>query len=130
MAQKAQRAIEAVPPPPARFTLTEWYLNNRQRYRQAEDQQHLAERIRGECDRVCKKYLIICRACVSYNVLHHRLPSVIFVLKSSIYLADINGNYINSIVIEKLNRVYDIWVKVCEKEAVYIGHFQIKIQSV
>lgn len=55
MAQQAQRAMEAVPPPPARFTLTEWYLNNRQRYRQAEDQQHLAERILGECDRVGEK---------------------------------------------------------------------------
>uniref|UniRef100_A0A1B6M9P2 Tektin n=1 Tax=Graphocephala atropunctata TaxID=36148 RepID=A0A1B6M9P2_9HEMI len=51
MTQRAQRHLEAVPPPPARFTINEWYLNNRQRYRQAEDQQHLAERILAESDR-------------------------------------------------------------------------------
>uniref|UniRef100_A0A1B6IBP4 Tektin n=1 Tax=Homalodisca liturata TaxID=320908 RepID=A0A1B6IBP4_9HEMI len=51
MTQRVQRSLEAVPPPPSRFTLNEWYLNNRQRYRQAEDQQHLAERILAECDR-------------------------------------------------------------------------------
>uniref|UniRef100_A0A1B6GLH9 Tektin n=1 Tax=Cuerna arida TaxID=1464854 RepID=A0A1B6GLH9_9HEMI len=51
MTQRVQRSLEAVPLPPSRFTLNEWYLNNRQRYRQAEDQQHLAERILAECDR-------------------------------------------------------------------------------
>ncbi|XP_054257827.1 tektin-1 [Macrosteles quadrilineatus] len=52
MSGKAGKQMESVPPPPARFTLTEWYLNNRQRNRQAEDQQHLADRILAECDRV------------------------------------------------------------------------------
>lgn len=54
MTGKADKQLELVPPPPPRFTLTEWYLNNRQRYRQAENQQHLADRILAECDRVCQ----------------------------------------------------------------------------
>lgn len=35
-----------------RFTLKEWYLNNRQRYRTCEDQQCLADKVLAECDRV------------------------------------------------------------------------------
>ncbi|XP_067011014.1 tektin-1 [Anabrus simplex] len=45
-------AMLAVPPPPPRFTLSEWYLSTRQRYRTAEDQHQLAERIMAESDRV------------------------------------------------------------------------------
>lgn len=50
--QKAQKYLEVVPLPPARFTVTEWHLNNRQRYRQIENQHHLADRVLAECDRV------------------------------------------------------------------------------
>lgn len=35
-----------------RFTLNEWYLNNRHRYRICLDQQALADKILAECDRV------------------------------------------------------------------------------
>lgn len=49
---RAQQNLVVVPPPPSRFTLDEWYLNNRQRYRTAEDQHHLADRILAECERV------------------------------------------------------------------------------
>ncbi|XP_015514892.2 tektin-1 [Neodiprion pinetum] len=41
-----------VPPPPSRFTLDEWYVNNRHRYRCSETQQQLAERLLAECDRI------------------------------------------------------------------------------
>ncbi|XP_022914995.1 tektin-1 [Onthophagus taurus] len=44
--------VVAVPPPPPRFSLNEWYLNNRQRYRACEDQQALADKILAECERV------------------------------------------------------------------------------
>ncbi|KRT78319.1 hypothetical protein AMK59_8646 [Oryctes borbonicus] len=44
--------LVAVPPPPSRFSLNEWYLNNRLRYRTCEDQQALADKILAECDRV------------------------------------------------------------------------------
>lgn len=44
-----------VPPPPARFSLNEWYLNNRTRYRCAEDQQQLADRVLAECERIRNK---------------------------------------------------------------------------
>nr|CAD7576070.1 unnamed protein product [Timema californicum] len=46
------QSLVIVPPPPARFTLTEWGLNNRRRYRLADDQQQLAERLIAESDRV------------------------------------------------------------------------------
>lgn len=42
----------AVPPPPQRFTITEWYLNNRQQSCAASDQQQLADCILAECSRV------------------------------------------------------------------------------
>lgn len=35
-----------------RFTITEWYLNNRQRYRACDDQQALADKVLAESDRV------------------------------------------------------------------------------
>nr|CAD7602091.1 unnamed protein product [Timema genevievae] len=47
-----RQSLVIVPPPPARFTLTEWELNNRRRYRLADDQQQLAERLLAESDRV------------------------------------------------------------------------------
>ena len=42
-----------VPPPPLRFTLNEWHLNNRHRYRCSEAQQKLAEQLLSESQRVC-----------------------------------------------------------------------------
>lgn len=48
--EKVQNTLEAVSP--ARFTISEWHLNNRQRFRQAENQHHLADRILLESDRV------------------------------------------------------------------------------
>ncbi|KAH1017146.1 tektin-1 [Dendroctonus ponderosae] len=44
--------LVAVPPPPARYTLTEWSLNNRYRDRCCLDQQKLADSIIAECERV------------------------------------------------------------------------------
>lgn len=66
--EKAQKSLEALPQPPARFTMTEWYLNNRQRYRQAEDQQHLAERILSECDRVRDEVTLLFTYSISTSV--------------------------------------------------------------
>ncbi|CAL7947556.1 unnamed protein product [Xylocopa violacea] len=43
-----------VPPPPLKFTLHQWHLNNRHRYRCSEAQQELAERLLGESQRVCE----------------------------------------------------------------------------
>ncbi|KAK5650097.1 hypothetical protein RI129_001126 [Pyrocoelia pectoralis] len=40
-----------VPPPPTKFTLNEWYLNNRVRYRACLDQQQLADKVLAECER-------------------------------------------------------------------------------
>lgn len=39
--------------PPSRFTLREWYLNNRHHYRTAEDQQQKAARVTAESNRLC-----------------------------------------------------------------------------
>ncbi|GLH01676.1 hypothetical protein R5R35_006637 [Gryllus longicercus] len=47
------KPLVAVPPPPSRFTLREWDLNNRIRLRSTQDQQHLADRILSESRRVC-----------------------------------------------------------------------------
>ncbi|KAJ8943709.1 hypothetical protein NQ314_009682 [Rhamnusium bicolor] len=44
-------ALVVVPPPPARFTLSEWNLNNRYRNRICLDQQKLADSIIAETDR-------------------------------------------------------------------------------
>ncbi|XP_026291601.1 tektin-1 [Frankliniella occidentalis] len=53
--------LQLIPPPPSRFTLSEWYLNNTGRYRAADDQQQLADRIleegcrmRGETEELVK----------------------------------------------------------------------------
>ncbi|KAI4462307.1 tektin [Holotrichia oblita] len=48
-----EETLVAIPPPlQGKFTLNEWYLNNRLRYRSCEDQQVLADKILAECDRV------------------------------------------------------------------------------
>lgn len=47
-----ENKLIVVPPPPARFSLDEWYLNNRVKYRFVEDQQQLGERVVIECDRL------------------------------------------------------------------------------
>lgn len=44
----SRETLVAVPPPPPRFTLSEWYLNNREKYRLSEDSQQLAEKILTE----------------------------------------------------------------------------------
>lgn len=44
-------ALVIVPPPPARFTLSEWYLNNSFRNRICLNQQKLADSIRSENNR-------------------------------------------------------------------------------
>jgi tektin-1 len=50
---KNVRWVSAIPqPPPSHFTLNEWYLNNRNRYRTAKDQQHIADRVMAESDRL------------------------------------------------------------------------------
>ncbi|XP_037976231.2 tektin-1 [Plutella xylostella] len=48
----AEQALVCAPPRTAKFTLQEWKLSNDQRLRNAEDQQHLADRILGECEKV------------------------------------------------------------------------------
>lgn len=48
----AGKSLVIVPPPPSRFTLSEWYLNNRYRFRSCEDQQQLAERVISESGRI------------------------------------------------------------------------------
>lgn len=45
-------ALVAVPPPPPRFTLSEWHLNNRFRNRICLDQQKLADSVIAESDRL------------------------------------------------------------------------------
>jgi len=41
-----------VPPPPSRFTVEQWALQGKQRLREADDQNHLAERTLAEGSRV------------------------------------------------------------------------------
>lgn len=48
----ASKPLIALPPPPARFTLEEWHIHNRQRFRITEDQNLLSERILEESERV------------------------------------------------------------------------------
>ncbi|KAK9301060.1 hypothetical protein QLX08_006404 [Tetragonisca angustula] len=48
------RAVEIVPPPPLKFTLHQWHLNNRHRYRCSEAQQELADRLLNESQRICE----------------------------------------------------------------------------
>ena len=50
--KNVRKSLVIAPPPPPRFTLSEWYLNNRHRYRAAEDQQNIADRVIHESDRV------------------------------------------------------------------------------
>lgn len=49
---RVEQAMTIVPPPPQRFTLDEWHLNNRYRYRCSEAQQQLADRLLAESDRI------------------------------------------------------------------------------
>ncbi|KAK4876143.1 hypothetical protein RN001_012565 [Aquatica leii] len=44
-------SVAIVPPPPTRFTLNEWYLNNRVQTRQILEQERLADKILAECNR-------------------------------------------------------------------------------
>jgi hypothetical protein len=48
-----RHALVTVPPPPSRFTLREWYLNNCHHYRTAEDQQQKAARVIAESSCLC-----------------------------------------------------------------------------
>ncbi|OAD60193.1 Tektin-1, partial [Eufriesea mexicana] len=48
------RAPALVPPPPLKFTLHQWHLNNHHRYRCSEAQQELADRLLNESQRVCE----------------------------------------------------------------------------
>lgn len=41
----ANENLEAIPPPPAKYTLDDWYFDVRQKYRRTEDQQQLADRV-------------------------------------------------------------------------------------
>ncbi|XP_076233369.1 tektin C [Calliopsis andreniformis] len=47
-------AYVLIPPPPLKFSLGQWQLNNRHRYRCSEAQQELAERILTESQRICE----------------------------------------------------------------------------
>ncbi|XP_071855757.1 tektin C [Bombus fervidus] len=49
-----KRPPEIVPPPPLKFSLHQWHLNNRHRYRCSEAQQELADRLLNESQRVCE----------------------------------------------------------------------------
>ncbi|XP_026758416.1 tektin-1 [Galleria mellonella] len=48
----SEQALVCMPPRSAKFTLAEWKLSNDQKCRNTEDQQQLADRILGECQRV------------------------------------------------------------------------------
>lgn len=48
----AQQALVAVPPPPVRFTLSEWYLNSSYRNRICLSQQKIADSRKTENDRI------------------------------------------------------------------------------
>lgn len=49
-----KRPPEIAPPPPLKFSLHQWHLNNRHRYRCSEAQQELADRLLNESQRVCE----------------------------------------------------------------------------
>lgn len=51
----SEQALVCMPPRTAKFTLSEWKMSNDQRCRNAEDQQQLAERIIGECNRISEE---------------------------------------------------------------------------
>lgn len=48
----ARKSLIALQPPPPRFTMKEWELHNKQRFRMAEDQSLLAERLMEESERI------------------------------------------------------------------------------
>ncbi|XP_045778490.1 tektin-1 [Maniola jurtina] len=48
----SEQAIVCMPPRSAKFTLAEWKMSNDQRCRNTEDQQQLADRVLGECERI------------------------------------------------------------------------------
>lgn len=48
----SEQALICMPPRGPKFTLPEWKLSNDQRCRNTEDQQQLADRVLGECERV------------------------------------------------------------------------------
>lgn len=50
-----QQGLIIIPPPPSRFSLNEWYLNNRVRNRSTADIQQLADRVLTECARIKEK---------------------------------------------------------------------------
>lgn len=50
----ACQALIGLPPPPARFTLDEWSLNNREKIRIVNDQQLLADSVLEESERYVK----------------------------------------------------------------------------
>ncbi|XP_030759272.1 tektin-1 [Sitophilus oryzae] len=50
--QLKSKSLVVIPPPPARYTLTEWHLNNAYRERCCLDQQQLADSITAECERI------------------------------------------------------------------------------
>ncbi|CAH1155046.1 unnamed protein product [Phaedon cochleariae] len=51
----SQKVLVAVPPPPPKFTISEWHLNNRYRTRICLDQQKLADSTIAESDRVIEE---------------------------------------------------------------------------
>jgi tektin-1 len=51
--KRERQALGSVPPTTHRFTLSEWYLNNRHCYRAAEDQQQIADRVIAESNHLC-----------------------------------------------------------------------------
>ncbi|XP_052744569.1 tektin-1 [Bicyclus anynana] len=48
----AEQTLVCMPPRTAKFTLAEWKMSNDQRCRNSEDQQQLADRVLGECERI------------------------------------------------------------------------------
>ncbi|XP_059061111.1 tektin-1 [Achroia grisella] len=48
----SEQALVCMPPRSTKFTISEWKLSNDQRCRNTEDQQQLADRVLGECQRV------------------------------------------------------------------------------
>ncbi|KAM3966093.1 tektin-1-like [Aphomia sociella] len=48
----SEQALVCMPPRTAKFTIAEWKMSNDQRCRNTEDQQQLADRVLGECERV------------------------------------------------------------------------------
>lgn len=51
----SEQPLVCIPPRAAKFTIAEWKMSNEQRCRNAEDQQQLADRVLGECERVCQE---------------------------------------------------------------------------